>query len=274
MSMPNPETAAPETPLPPNPEEVAPECDVVEPPGDEPLISLEGIGVCYPAPLRRLRRSGPPTWALEDVGFELRAGESLGILGRNGSGKSTLLRLLAGILAPDRGSLRAAEGLKTSLLSLQVGFAQHLTGRENVYLSGMLLGLSRKQIDEKFDPIVEFAELEEWIDRPLGTYSTGMRARLGFSTAFQVDPDVLLIDEVLGVGDGAFVAKSSAVIRERLRSKKTVVLVSHSLPTLRELCDRTIWLDKGVTREDGPTEQVLDDYQRALPGAVARANAA
>jgi lipopolysaccharide transport system ATP-binding protein len=229
-----------------------------EPP--QPLFQLRGVGVCYPAPRRRLCRVGTPFWALSELSCDVRRGEVLGVIGRNGTGKSTLLRLLAGILAPDRGSL-VSTGASASLLSLKVGFAPHLTGRENVFLSGLLLGLSRAEIRARMDAIVDFAELRDWIDRPLASYSSGMAARLGFATAFQIDPEVLLIDEVLGVGDAAFTAKSGALLRERLRAGKTAVLVSHNLAAVRELCDRVLWLEGGLARAEGKTDTVLAEYE-------------
>ncbi len=260
-----------------------PEIDLCEAPWDrvgldapepEALLRLRGVGVCYPPARRRLRRVGEPWWALRDLCCEVRPGEALGVIGRNGTGKSTLLKLMAGILAPDEGRIERAAGARASLLSLKVGFAPHLSGRENVILSGLLLGLSRREIRERMDAIVDFAELREWIDQPLSAYSAGMAARLGFSTAFQIDPEVLLIDEVLGVGDAAFVAKSSAVLREKMRSNKTVVLVSHNLAAVRELCDRALWLEGGVARALGKTQAVLAEYDECMQREARRGRAA
>lgn len=223
----------------------------------EPVLTLRHVAVSY------RRRAGvlqwSKYWALRDVSFDVYHGETLGIIGRNGAGKSTLLRLLAGIIAPDRGEVRT-NGCRVSLLSLQVGFIPHLTGRQNAILSGMLLGLHRAEVEARMDDIVAFSELEEFIDEPVRAYSMGMRARLGFSVAFQADPDVLLVDEVLGVGDMAFRKKSSQAMRARIRSNKTVVLVSHNLQTVRELCDRTIWIDGGRDHLEGAPQRVLDQY--------------
>jgi lipopolysaccharide transport system ATP-binding protein len=202
-------------------------------------------------------------WALQDVSFELYRGETLGIVGRNGAGKSTLLRVLAGIITPERGKV-VGNGYQASLLSLQVGFVPHLTGRENAILSGLLLGLHRREVEAAINEIIEFAELAEFIDEPVRTYSAGMKARLGFAVAFQANPDVLLIDEVLAVGDAEFRKKSAAAMRERIQSDKTVVLVSHNAPTLRELCDRAVWIENGVSRAEGSTEVVLRQYQATM----------
>lgn len=222
------------------------------------MLELHGVGVCY----RRknwLRRGGEEFWALRDVSMTLRRGETLGVIGRNGAGKSTLLRLLAGIIRPDRGSVTTF-GHHATLLSLQVGFVPHLSGRENVILSGLLLGLTWQRIQSVMSRIVEFSELGEFIDEPIQTYSSGMRARLGFSIAFHADPDILLVDETLGVGDAAFVKKSTAVMRERMRSDKTVTLVSHNPASVRSLCDRAVWIEGGTIRSEGDPEEVLGVY--------------
>ncbi len=227
----------------------------------EPAIRLRHVGVSY------RRRAGfaraSMFWALRDVSLDLFHGETLGIIGRNGVGKSTLLRVLAGIIAPDRGEM-VSDGCRASLLSLQVGFIPHLTGRENAMLSGMLLGLSRRAMLDGMESIIGFAEQEEFIDQPVSTYSAGMRARLGFSVAFMAKPDVLLVDEILGVGDEGFRAKSTAAMRDRLKSNQTVVLVSHSAPTVRELCNRVIWIEGGATFMAGPTDEVMDAYEKKL----------
>jgi len=201
--------------------------------------------------------------ALKDISFDLFHGETLGIIGRNGAGKTTLLRLLGGITRPDKGTL-INNGFKTSLLSLQIGFDSQLSGLYNAILSGMLLGFTKKEIEAKLYDIVTFAELEEFIDQPVRTYSSGMRARLGFSIAFNLDPDVLLIDEVLAVGDADFQKKSSAVMKEKIRSNKTIVMVSHSAGSIRKLCNRAVWIEEGVSRAEGDTESVLRAYEEFL----------
>lgn len=228
----------------------------------EPVLAVRHVGVSYPR-RRGLLRRAERFWALQDVSFELHHGETLGIVGRNGAGKSTLLRVLAGIISPERGKVMS-NGYRASLLSLQVGFVPHLTGRENAILSGMLLGLRRQQVKAKMSEIVSFAELEEFIDEPVGSYSAGMKARLGFAVAFQADPDILLLDEILGVGDAEFRQKSQAAMRSKIRSNKTVVLVSHSGPVIRELCDRVVWIEGGVSRAEGSTEAVLEQYHATM----------
>ena len=223
-----------------------------------PLISLRGASLCY---VRRLRRRHHcDFWALQNISFDLIKGETLGVIGRNGAGKSTLLRLLAGIVAPDRGEV-ITHGASASLLSLQVGFLPHLSGRENAMLSGILLGLTPKQMRERMNDIVAFSELGDVIDAPLKTYSHGMRARLGFAVSFLTDPEILLVDEVLGVGDIEFRKKSSGLLKERIRSDRTAVVVSHSLHTIRELCDRVAWIQRGKLFAIGDTGAVLKDYE-------------
>jgi lipopolysaccharide transport system ATP-binding protein len=222
-----------------------------------PVITLENVGVSYwrrVGPFRRTR-----FWALQDVSFDVRHGETLGIVGRNGAGKSTLLRLLAGVIEPDRGTCRS-EGVTASLLSLKLGFVPHLTGRENAQLSGMLQGLRRAQIRSRMDAIVDFADLHDFIDQPIATYSSGMLARLAFAVAFQSKPDVLLVDEVWGVGDADFRQKSRVVMRDMVSSQRTVVLVTHNLDLVRRFCDRAVWIEAGRTRAVGPPEAVLEQY--------------
>ena len=228
----------------------------------EALISLENVGVSYPI------QQGLLKWSkytpLKDISFDLHRGETIGIIGRNGAGKSTLLRMIAGIVEPDCGRI-VNHGARVSLLSLGVGFMPHLSGRQNAMLSGILLGLKRPQMAQRMDAIIEFSGLGQFIDQPLRTFSTGMRARLGFSVAIQVDPDVLLVDEVLGVGDQEFRMKSAAEMKRLIRSDKSVILVSHNTQTLLELCDRLVWIEDGVIKEFGATDTVLERY--AAPGA-------
>lgn len=224
----------------------------------EPILSLQGVGLAFNRGGLKLRRQ-PAFWVLKDISFELQRGETLGVIGRNAAGKSTLLRLLAGIIQHDRGKL-TNRAQSTALLSLQIGFVPHLTGRENAILSGILLGLRRAEVERRMDEIVDFSELGGFIDEPLSSYSSGMRARLGFAVAYQVDPDILLIDEVLGVGDEAFLAKSTAAMHERIRSDKTIILVSHAPATIQTLCNRAVWIDEGVTRAMGEVREVISAY--------------
>ena len=198
--------------------------------------------------------------ALNNVSFTLEKGKVYGIIGNNGAGKSTLLRVISGVLSPNKGEvIRNCDAI--NLLALGIGFSRDLTGRENIYLNAMLLGFSRKEIDERVNSIIDFSELGVFIDMPMKTYSSGMISRLGFSVAINMKPDVLLIDEVLSVGDNNFKEKSFNAIREIIMDKNiTVVIVSHSYQQLKDLCDEIIWLEKGVLIEVGPTEDILDRY--------------
>ena len=223
----------------------------------DPVLSLRNIAVSYRRRAGMLRWN--KYWALKDVSFDLYHGETLAVIGRNGAGKSTLLRVLGDIIKPDRGLIHN-NGCSVSLLSLRVGFIPHLTGRENAILSGMLMGFRRREVEKMMDAIIDFSDLEGFIDEPVRTYSAGMNARLGFSIALQSDPDILLIDEVLGVGDVEFRKKSTAALREKIKSDKTVVLVSHMPETVRQLCDRAVWIDGGVTRAEGGRDEVLEQY--------------
>jgi ABC-type polysaccharide/polyol phosphate transport system ATPase subunit len=198
-------------------------------------------------------------YALQHVSFEVRNGESLALVGHNGAGKSTLLGLVAGLAQPDSGTVEV-QGRIAALLELGSGFHPDLTGRENVKLNASLLGFSRKATQEYFEAIVDFAGIRDFIDEPLRTYSSGMIARLAFAVAVNVDPDILLIDEVLAVGDAAFQTKCFAKIREFRSAGKALVCVSHSIGMIRELCDRAIWLDHGAVVQTGAVDEVLDAY--------------
>ena len=198
-------------------------------------------------------------WALSDVNFDVYPGETVGLVGNNGAGKTTLLKAIAGIIEADRGSIERGD-ISLTMLSLQVGFLPQLSGRENAILSGMLLGLDKTAAEQKVADIEAFADLGSHFNEPLATYSSGMRARLGFSCALYSAAEVLLIDEVLGVGDQDFRAKSTAAIKDLIRSNRTVLLASHNLATIRELCDRVVWIDNGRVRAAAPTGEVLDQY--------------
>lgn len=222
-----------------------------------PVLQVRNIAVSYRQRAGILRWNR--FWALRDISFDLYHGETLGVVGRNGAGKSTLLRVLADIITPDRGYV-SRNGDSVSLLSLQLGFIPHLSGRENAILSGMLMGLHRTEIEQLMPAIEAFSELSSFIDEPVRAYSSGMKARLGFAVAFQADPDILLVDEVLGVGDIEFRKKSFEAMREKIKSNKTVVLVSHTPQMLKSLCDRIVWIEKGVTRAEGEANQVLPEF--------------
>ena len=229
-------------------------------PGNAPIVSLRSVGVRYLGRPRLFDR-GEQQWALSDISFDVHPGETVGLIGSNGAGKTTLLKTIAGIMEPDRGSIERAD-INLSMLSLQVGFLPQLSGRENAVLSGMLLGLDRAEAQRQVPNIEEFAELGAYFDEPLATYSNGMRARLGFSCALFSAAEVILVDEVLGVGDQNFRAKSTRAIKELIRSNRTIILASHDLGTIRELCDRAIWIDAGRTRVIAETDTVLQRYSR------------
>lgn len=208
-------------------------------------------------------------WALREINFELRRGEALGLIGVNGSGKSTLLRLLTGIFPPDEGEI-AVRGRVGALIALGAGFHPHMTGRENIYLNGSILGLSQREIRERFDEIVEFAEVGDFIDAPVSTYSSGMKVRLGFAVATATSPDLMLIDEVLAVGDLAFRAKCAERLRRLLDTGLTVIFVAHDMNAVQSLCQRVIWLDQGGIRAEGPAADVIDAYMNESDRQVLR----
>jgi lipopolysaccharide transport system ATP-binding protein len=222
-----------------------------------PLLRMENVGLAYQG-VRRVGSRG--FWAVEDVSLDLHEGETLGLIGRNGAGKSTLLRVIAGILRPDRGRVVMRRPLRIQLLALGLGFVPHLSGRDNAILSGMLLGMGRREVELRLAAIREYSELGDFFEQPLNTYSSGMVLRLGFSVAMQVQPDVLLIDEVLGVGDAEFLEKSGNDLRARMRSGMTCVLVSHNDATIRELSDRVAWIEQGRVVMQGDAESTLAAY--------------
>jgi teichoic acid transport system ATP-binding protein len=201
--------------------------------------------------------------AVKDVSFEVRHGSVLGVVGANGAGKSTLLRTIAGILPPTTGRV-TVDGKVSTLLALGVGFNRDLTGRENVTLGGLAAGLRRDELREKYDEIVEFAELDEFMDMPMRTYSSGMYGRLAFSVAVNMDPDILLIDEALSVGDARFRRKSFEKMRELCQQARTIVLVSHSMGSIKDLCDEAVWMHKGELRKWGESDEVVDAYTTFL----------
>ena len=203
--------------------------------------------------------------ALRHVSFAVDRGEAFGIIGRNGSGKSTLLKLISGILKPTSGKVNV-NGRVAALIELGAGFHPEITGRENIYINGIMLGLSRREVDQRFDKIVEFSGISEFLDQPVKTYSSGMYVRLGFAVAVHVDPDVLLIDEVLSVGDEEFSAKCIAKIQEMKYRGVTLLFVTHQLDQVRNLCDRALWLDHGRTEAIGDPMRVVDAYLQEVSG--------
>jgi ABC-2 type transport system ATP-binding protein len=211
------------------------------------------------AVLRGRRARYEEFWALKDVSFSVPRGTTFGIVGSNGSGKSTMLKCLAGILSPNRGSVEV-RGRLSALLELGAGFHPELSGRENVYLNGAILGMTRRDIAARYDDIVEFAGLEKFIETPVKNYSSGMTVRLGFAIAAHVDPEILLIDEVLAVGDQSFQRKSSEKIEEFRQDGRTIIVVSHGTGQLQQMCNQIAWLEKGELRMVGAANDVISEY--------------
>ncbi len=200
-------------------------------------------------------------WALKDVSFEVKHGEILGIIGKNGAGKSTLLKILSRITDPSDGSIDIY-GRVASLLEVGTGFNQELTGRENIYLNGTILGMSKREVDKKLDEIVDFSEIEKFIDTPVKRYSSGMNVRLGFAVAAHLEPDILLVDEVLAVGDFEFQRKCLGKMKDIMRQDRTIIFVSHNMSSIQSLCNDVILLQNGCEITKGPASKVIDDYLR------------
>ncbi|VAW36794.1 Teichoic acid export ATP-binding protein TagH [hydrothermal vent metagenome] len=227
------------------------------------LMSFDNVGLSFK------RQNKKPYWALKQVSFNILEGETLGVIGSNGAGKSTLLRIIAGTYIADKGKIvRNTESC--ALLSLQLGFVPYLNGIDNLILSGMLQGLDKKYIISRIPAILDFSELREMIKEPINTWSTGMVARLGFTLALEIKPKILLIDESLSVGDASFAKKSTAAIKQRIKSNQTVVLVSHSTKTIKELCNRVLWIENGTTKTLGSTLDVLQQYEQFVAASVGK----
>jgi lipopolysaccharide transport system ATP-binding protein len=228
------------------------------------LISVQDAGVCYRRAHGFFKGSKSDFWALKGINLDVEQGEILGVIGRNGAGKSTLLRLVAGIILADRGSVKVQKGLRSTLLSIGVGSHGSLSGRENAILNGMMLGATKDHMVKHLDRIRDFSELGDFFDEPIYTYSSGMHARLGFATAMEADPDIMLIDEVLSVGDSGFAQKSAKALRDRLQMGKTAILISHDANTIRDLCRRAVWIEDGVSRFEGESVEATRRYEEAL----------
>ncbi len=236
----------------------------------KPAIYLENVGVSFrpfidsrPTLRRGLRRAQEDVVALRDISFSVQQGEAFGVVGHNGAGKTTLLKVMAQTLAPSWGKV-VVNGTVSTLLSLGVGFKPQLSGRRNIYLGGLAVGLSRSEIDAMFDSIVDYAELWDAIDRPVSSYSSGMFARLAFSISIHLDPEIVLLDEVLAVGDASFREKSMSSMKEMLTRSGTIVLVSHSMSRVASFCDRVAWIDHGTVRALGPAEEIVGQYKDAV----------
>ncbi len=236
------------------------------------VIRLEGVSVCYKIPherygtfkeyvIRRLqgRVNHREFWALSDINLEIGTGEILGVVGRNGSGKSTLLKVISRVLSPSEGRVRV-RGKIAPLLELGAGFHPELTGRENIYLNGTLLGHPQDEIEDRLEGIIAFSEIESFIDIPIRTYSSGMVARLGFAVATAWEPDILLLDEILTVGDEAFQNKCLAHLENIIQGGTTVLIVSHSASIITNMCQRAAWIDQGNLQSLGTPDEVVKEY--------------
>lgn len=245
----------------------------------EDIIRIEGVSVQYRLPGERIhtfkeyvirlvqkRIKFKDFQALRDVNLQIRKGEIFGIIGNNGAGKSTLLRVISRVLIPTHGRVWI-KGKVSPLLELGAGFHPELTGRENVYLNGTILGHSRREIEAHMDEIIEFSELGDFINSPLRTYSSGMYARLGFAAATTWQPDILILDEVLSVGDESFQRKCETRMKGFRNGKTTSIMVSHSMDSVQSLCERAAWLDHGTIRAVGPADEVIAKYRQAQAGA-------
>ena len=222
------------------------------------IFDLNNIGVCYHKKAA-LPWKNNKFWALHDVSFRVHRGETVGVIGRNGAGKSTLLRIMADIIKPDIGTITRKK-VTVTMQSLGAGFGPRLTGRQNIMLNGLLLGMEKKQILRRVQEIIELADIGEFMDEPVNSYSSGMKARLGFAIAYYVDTDVILIDEALAAGDQAFKVKASELIKEKIKKDYTVVLVIHAMDTIRELCNRVIHVEKGISLLELPVDQSIKRY--------------
>lgn len=224
------------------------------------IMSFHNVGLAY---RRSLNPFTPKNWVLKDIDFQLYRGEVLGVIGHNGAGKSTLLRLLAGIIAPNRGRITREKGIRSQLLTLNLGFMHKLSGFDNAIMSLVTQGKTIKEAHKLIDGVIEFSGIPHLMDHSVSTYSAGERARLGFAIAMQATPDILLLDEMLGVGDKEFKVKSGKALKERVQSDQTAVLVSHSPGTIRKFCERTLWIEEGRVRALGPTDTVLEEYEQS-----------
>lgn len=227
-----------------------------------PVLNFSNVGVKYPpsfgSSFKVKHKKG--FWALHDITFKLNHGDVLGVIGKNGAGKSTLLKTISGIISHDRGDVNTYNS-KITLLALNAGLIPYLSGRKNIILIGLTLGIKKSTILDSMEEIIEYSELEDFIDEPVSTYSTGMKSRLGFSTSIYLKPDIFLIDEILGVGDKKFRKKSSNTIKQLLNNKElTAIVVSHDESTILNLCNKALWIDQGYTKEFGDTRDVVEAY--------------
>lgn len=236
------------------------------------IIKLNNVSMCFNMPNERItslkeyviklvknKISYNKFWALQDISLEINQGDVVGIIGFNGAGKSTMLKVVSGILKPTKGTVNI-KGSIAPLIELGAGFDPELSGRENIYLNGAILGISKNAMKEKIEDIIDFAELRDFIDSPVKNYSSGMYARLGFSIATCIRPDILIVDEILSVGDYKFQEKSKQRIKDMMTQGTTIIMVSHTISQVEELCNKIVWLDKGRVKEIGGKE-IIEDYQ-------------
>lgn len=233
--------------------------------GVEKGFSLKQWFVDLFNPKKKKKKINNDFWALTDVNFEVKKGEVVGFIGSNGAGKSTLLKVVAGVMKPTKGNVEVYGNI-CPMIELGAGFDMELTARENIYLNGAVLGYSKKFLDEKFDEIVNFSELRDFLDVPIRNFSSGMVARLAFSIATIVDPEILIVDEILSVGDINFQQKSENKMRSMIGGGTTVLYVSHSLESIRTLCDKVVWLEKGKIKMIGDPQSVCEEYQKYMSG--------
>ncbi len=205
----------------------------------------------------------PDFWALKDINVNIKQGEVIGLIGKNGAGKSTLLKIVAGVMKPTKGEVKTS-GTICPMIELGAGFDMDLTARENIFLNGAIMGYSKPFIEEKFEEIVEFSELREFLDVPVKNFSSGMVARLAFSIATIVDPEILIVDEILGVGDAAFQQKSVNKMMQMIKGGTTVLYVSHSLASIRQLCNKVLWIERGEMIDYGKTDKICDKYEKFI----------
>lgn len=232
--------------------------------GIEKNFSLKQFFIDVLSPKKRKdKKQKTEFWALSDVNFEVKKGEVVGFIGSNGAGKSTLLKVIAGVMKPTKGNIEIYGNI-CPMIELGAGFDMDLTARENIFLNGAVLGYSKEFIEQKFDEIVEFSELKDFLDVPVRNFSSGMVARLAFSVATIVEPEILIVDEILSVGDIAFQQKSQAKMKSMIGGGTTVLFVSHSIEQIKNLCDRAVWLEHGHVKKIGPAEEICNNYIESL----------
>lgn len=230
--------------------------------GIEKEFSIKQAFVNFFSSKKTKQKKKSEFWALKDISFEVKKGEVIGLIGSNGAGKSTMLKVVSGVMKPTKGKV-TTNGVISPMIELGAGFDQELTARENIFLNGAILGYSKKFLESKFDEIVEFSELKDFLDVPIKNFSSGMTAKLAFSIATIVNPEILIVDEILSVGDIKFQEKSKNKMLEMIKGGTTVLYVSHSLQSIKELCDRVVWIEHGKVVKIGKTKEICEEYYEA-----------